>query len=84
MLGRLRVEIGWHGSVPALPGGLAPPPPGSRRLAQTIGREWLTDVVSWGEAMRSRGLLEHFAVRPASLEDAYGVITAAGRRAAAG
>ncbi len=27
MLGRLRVEIGWHGSVPALPGGLAPPPP---------------------------------------------------------
>ena len=81
MRGRVRVEIGWETVPPPLPAFISGPAHGGRRTTQTVDRQYLTELMRWGDDMRNRRRIEHFSVGTASLEDAYGLIVDAADRA---
>lgn len=55
-----------------------------RRVLLTVARDDAADAVTWATALRAAGDVENFAPAPATLEDAYLAVTAAGPSGAAG
>lgn len=55
-----------------------------RRVLLTVARDDAADAVTWATALRAAGDVENFALAPATLEDAYLAVTAAGPSGAAG
>jgi ABC-2 type transport system ATP-binding protein len=70
--GQLRVNVIWATTdIPALPDYLISVAKTFRGFSGMVDRRFLGPLISWGDDLQSQGLIEHFLVGTAGLEDVY-------------